>query len=312
MSTSCGVVGHQPILRWSGGNGRREACRTDDALDFSSYTLPGIRVRPERPSGAGRDLGDWHRSTPGSLVLDTECRRLGLLLANVFGYHLLLLGSDDYLSILHFARVQHCTRLEAPSLGAPAMPMPGAGAAPPHSTIKGVAGAMPVASDSVDIVVLPHVLEFERDPHGPLRETERVLVPEGHVIVAGYNAVGLLGAWNLVRRREAPWNGRFYTASRVRDWLSVLGFDTVASEGCFFRPPLRSDRVMRSLRVFETAGPRFWPRLCGTWFLVARKRTATLTPLRPRWRARRKAIREAGLAGPAMSGRCSCSADDAA
>ena len=294
------------------GTGRRGARRADDALDFSADTLSGIRVRPERPSAARRDLGHWHRRTPGSLVLDTESRRLGPLLANVFGYHLLLLGSGDYLSILHAARVQHCSWLVAPSLPAPTMPVPATGAPPPHSTIRGLAGAMPVASDSVDIVVLPHVLEFEEDPHGTLRETERVLVPEGHVVVAGYNAIGLMGAWNLVRRREAPWNGRFYTASRVRDWLSVLGFDTVASEGCFFRPPLRSDRVLRSLRVFETAGPRFWPHLCGTWLLVARKRTATLTPLRPRWRARRKAIREAGLAGPAMSGRCSFSADDAA
>ena len=147
-----------------------------------------------------------------------------------------------------------------------------------------------------------------------LRETERVLVPEGHVIVAGYNAIGLMGAWNLLRRRGAPWNGRFHTASRVRDWLSVLGFDTVASEGCFFRPPLRSGRIMRRLEVFETAGPRFWPRLCGTWFLVARKRTATLTPLRPSWRRRRKPIREAGLAGPAMTvaQRSRLPADDAA
>ena len=303
------------LFRPAGGvpaAGWRGARRAEDALDFFVYSFPGIRVRPERPSADGRDLGDWHRRTPGSLVFDTESRRLGSLLANVFGYHLLLLGSSDYLSILHAARVQHCTWLMAPALPAPTMPVPAADAAPPCSTVRGLAGAMPVASDSVDIVVLPHVLEFEEDPHGTLRETERVLVPEGHVVVAGYNAIGLMGAWSLVRRREAPWNGRFYTASRVRDWLSVLGFDTVASEGCFFLPPLRSDRVLRSLRVFEKAGPRFWPHLCGTWFLVARKRTATLTPLRPRWRTRRKAIREAGLAGPAMSGRCPFSADDAA
>ena len=263
-------------------------------------------------SEGGSDLGDWHRRMPGSLVLDIESRRLVPLLSNIFGYHLLLVGSGDYLSILGAARVQHCTWLMAP-----VSPAPDPGAARPQahcSYVRGLAGSMPVASDSVDIVVLPHVIEFEDDPHEALRETERVLVPEGHVIVAGYNAIGLMGAWNLLRRRGAPWNGRFHTASRVRDWLSVLGFDTVASEGCFFRPPLRSGRIMRRLEVFETAGPRFWPRLCGTWFLVARKRTATLTPLRPSWRRRRKPIREAGLAGPAMTvaQRSRLPADDAA
>jgi SAM-dependent methyltransferase len=244
---------------------------------------------------------------PGSLVLDAENSCLAPLLSNVFGYHLLLVGSRDYLSVLHAARVQHCTWLMTPGSAAP-----DPGAVLPCSSIRGLAGAMPVASDSIDIVVLPHVIEFEENPHDTLRETERVLVPEGRVIVAGYNALGLMGAWSLVRRRDAPWNGRFYTASRVRDWLSVLGFDTVASEGCFFRPPLPNGRVLRQLQVFETAGPRFWPRLCGTWFLVARKRIATPTPLRPSWRRRRKPIREAGLAGPAMTERGRFLADDAA
>ena len=250
-------------------------------------------------SDGGGDLGDWHGRMPGSLVLGIESRRLVLLLSNIFGYHLLLVGSRDYLSILGAARVQHCTWLMDP-----VSPAPDPGAVRPElhcSSVRGFAGAMPIASDSVDIVVLPHVIEFEEDPHEALRETERVLVPEGHVIVAGYNALGLMGAWGLLRRRGAPWNGRFHTASRVRNWLSVLGFDTVANEGCFFRPPLQSGRVLRRLQIFETAGPRFWPRLCGTWLLVARKRIATLTPLRSSWRRRRKPIREAGLAGPVMT-----------
>ena len=264
------------------------------------------------PNG-GNGLADWHRRVPGSLVLDTENRCLIPLIANKFGYHLLIVGSRDYLPVLGAVRVQHCTWLKVP--GAPARgPEPEAVLpAARCSAVQGNPGAMPVASDSIDIVILPHIIEFQKDPHAVLREAERVLVPEGHLVVAGYNALGLMGAWNLLHRRGAPWNGRFYTAGRVRDWLSVLGFDTVASEGCFFRPPLPSRRILRRLQVFETAGPRFWPGLCGTWFLVARKRTATLTPLRPVWRRRRKRIREAGLAGPAaMTERGRYPAEDAA
>ena len=264
------------------------------------------------PNG-GNGLADWHRRVPGSLVLDTENRCLIPLIANKFGYHLLIVGSRDYLPVLGAVRVQHCTWLKVPAAPArepePEVVLPAARC----SAVQGDPGAMPVASDSIDIVILPHIIEFQEDPHAALREAERVLVPEGHLIVAGYNALGLMGAWNLLHRRGAPWNGRFYTAGRVRDWLSVLGFDTVASEGCFFRPPLPSPRILRQLQVFETAGRRFWPGLCGTWFLVARKRTATLTPLRPVWRRRRKRIREAGLAGPAaMTERGRYPAEDAA
>ncbi len=249
---------------------------------------------------------------PGRLVLDMEKRCLIPLISNLFGYHLLIVGSCDYLSALGAARVQHCTWLRAP---AASEPEPESGVVLPAtrcSRVLGRAGAMPVGSDSIDIVILPHVIEFEEDPYAILRESERVLVPEGHVIVAGYNALGLMGVWNLLRHRGAPWNGRFYTASRVRDWLSVLGFDTVANEGCFFRPPWPNARILRHLQVFERVGPRLWPRLCGTWILVARKRTATVTPVRPAWRRRRKPIREAGLAGSVMRGLGGFPADDAA
>ena len=258
------------------------------------------RRRPER----GGDLADWHRRVPGRLVLETENGRLAPLLADVFGYHLILVGSADYLAALDAARVQHCTWLMAPSPSSEPVPVTLTPPGSRCSTVRGLACSMPVASDSVDVVVLPHVLEFEEDPHQALREAERVLVPEGHLVLAGYNSFGPIGAWGFLphqQRRGAPWNGRFYTASRVRDWLSVLGFDTVASEGCFFRPPLRSARLLHRLQAFEAAGPRFWPGLCGTWFLVARKRTATLTPLRPGWRKRRRSLREARLAGPAMT-----------
>ena len=277
------------------------------------------------PNRGGR-LADWHRRVPGSLVLDIENRCLIPLISNVFGYHLLIVGSRDYLPVLGAARVQHCTWLrgpDAPEPGADREPEPvpepetdrEPGVVLPAarcSSVRGHADAMPVSSDSIDIVILPHVIEFEKDPNAILQECERVLVPEGHVIVAGYNAFGLMGAWNLLHRRGAPWNGRFYTAWRVRDWLSALGFDTVASEGCFFRPPLPNARLLHRLQAFERFGPRFCPRMCGTWILVARKRTATATPLRPGWRRRRKRIRHAGLAGSAMRQLGEFPADDAA
>ena len=263
---------------------------------------------------------------PGSLVLDIENRCLIPLISNVFGYHLLLVGGRDYLSVLGAARVQHCTWLSVPEASesepgpeaepeSEAGPEPGTGVVLPAarcSFVRGHAGAMPVSSDSIDIIILPHIIEFSEDPHAILRECERVLVPEGHVIVAGYNPLGLMGAWNLLHRRGAPWNGRFYASWRVKDWLSVLGFDTVASDGCFFRPPLPNARLLQRLQGFERAGSRFWPRLCGTWVLVARKRTATVTPLRPGWRRRRKRIRQAGLAGSAMREVAGFPADDAA
>lgn len=249
-------------------------------------------------------------------MLDIEKRCIIPLICNIFGYHLLIVGSRDYLPVLGAARVRHCTWIRPPTVREPDPdPTPEPDVVRPAarcSPVRGRACAMPVSSDSIDIVILPHVIEFEKDPYAVLRESERVLVPEGHVIVAGYNALGPMGAWNLLHRHHAPWTGRFYTASRVKDWLSVLGFDTVARGGCFFRPPLSNARALRRLKGFERIGSRFWPRLCGTWLLVARKRTATPTLLRPGWRRKRPPIREAGLAGAAMAKRGRFPADHAA
>ena len=125
-----------------------------------------------------------------------------------------------------------------------------------------------------------------------------------------------LATYEQMRLLGVEWPEAHYSAEAVallaeRSYTD-LGFDTIASEGCFFRPPLPSARMLRRLQVFESVGPRLWPGLCGTWFLVARKRTATLTSLRPGWRRRRKPIREAGLAGPAMCKGGRYPAEDAA
>ena len=99
----------------------------------------------------------------------------------------------------------------------------------------------PIAADSVDAVLLPHTLEFAEDARQVLRETERVLIPEGRLVVIGFNAFSMWGAWRLVRRGQGrvPWCGNFLTPFRISDWLSLLGFDVEMQEMMMFRPPWR-------------------------------------------------------------------------
>jgi hypothetical protein len=144
------------------------------------------------------------------------------------------------------------------------------------------------------------VLEFCSDPHGVLREVDRTLVPEGHVIIIGFNPISFMGLRRLAARNRgsAPWRGRYYTAWRVRDWLQLLGYDVLDTVSAGFRPPLRQAGLLRRLRAMETLGARFWPILGGAFVILARKRVATLTPLRPRWKPRRRI--SAGLAGSGL------------
>jgi len=130
---------------------------------------------------------------------------------------------------------------------------------------------LPFAANSVDLVVLPHVLEFSADPHQVLREVERVLVPEGHVLVSGFNPYSMWGVRRGVRRglhrvagrREPafPWVGGYLSMRRIKDWLKLLGFEPHAGWFGCYAPPVTTERWLRRWRFLESAGSRWWPFL---------------------------------------------------
>ncbi len=90
------------------------------------------------------------------------------------------------------ARARH-TRRRAPTLGGSALP-DATRAAIGRSTVWCDLLDLPFEAQSVDLLVMPHTLEFARDPHRLLREAERVLVPEGQLIILGFNSLSLWGA----------------------------------------------------------------------------------------------------------------------
>lgn len=206
------------------------------------------------------------------------------LLANMFGYHLVQVGLPGNGCLTGNSRIPHCLLLGKDEM----KPDPGQEAA----IMRAEAEALPVATDSVDVVLLPHTLEYSREPHQVLREVDRILIPEGHVVIIGFNPFSMWVLWKLWpwRRRRVPWCGRFFSAQRVRDWLSLLGFDVDHSRCFFFRPPLQGSGLMSRLLFVERLGRLLWPVFGGVWIVVGRKRVTTLTPVRPRWRPRRSLI----------------------
>ena len=151
--------------------------------------------------------------------------------------------------------------------------------------------ALPFESQSLDLLVLPHCLEFSADPHQLLREVERVLRPEGRVVIFGLNPFSLWGARHWLTgwlfRAKLPLGLRMISLSRLRDWLKLLEieFDR-ASFGCF-RPLVSSDQSLRRTRWFESFGERFWP-VCGAVYCVtAVKRVAGMRLIGLAWKAKR-------------------------
>lgn len=233
-----------------------------------------------------RALRDWFAGPVGKYVLDLECQHLARVLPDLFGYHIVQVGRPGDMDLAESSRIHHrlviCTERSV-------TPLPGCAVAEPDS--------LPLASDSIDVIILPHVLEFAPNPHRVLRETERTLIGEGHLVVLAFNPWSWWGLWRLVLgwRRRAPWNGHFYAVARIHDWLSLLDFDLVSVDRFAFCPPLR--RAINRFGWLEHLGAALWPALGGAMLIVARKRVLPLTPVRMRWQSRRTLI-AAGLAEP--------------
>lgn len=244
------------------------------------------------PHGTRDSWRTWYAQPTGQILLDYECAALQEVLPDLFGYHVVQIGQVHTADLLAASRINHRVIVDVAAV-------PSASA----TAIQSYADDLPLATDGVDVVVLPHTLEFEADPHQILREVERVLIPQGHVVILGFNPLSLFGLCKLWRRREgvAPWNVSFLSVLRMRDWLALMGFEIVTERHYFYRPPLRAQALMRRLEFIERVG-RWAPRRVdfgGAYLLVGKKRVATMTPLKPRWRSHRELLgKMAPAAGP--------------
>ena len=244
-------------------------------------------------------LHAWFSRTPGEEIASQQIAQLDRVLPNLFGYHIVQVGRLADWDLLSKSRILNRNIVE----------IDGVEHGHHYPVVRGSATALPVESDSVDVVVLPHILEFEAQPHEALRESARVIVPEGHLIICGFNPWSLLGCWRYLKlgQNELPWRGRFLALTRLRDWLALLGFDVVSQDACFFKPPFSNERLLRRLDFLERIGSRMPAYFSGAYVLLARKRVTTVTPIRTRWRPRRRLV-PVGLVGP--SARVASGLDD--
>ena len=213
-------------------------------------------------------LDRWLASPQGRHVIDWECGVIDAAVADVFGYNALQLGLPQ-LDLLAQNRIPF--RQKAGDAG----------------NVDALCDLrqLPFSANSIDLVVLPHVLEFYDDPHQILREVERVLIPEGQVIITGFNPLSLWGLRRrLMRRREHfPWCGDYLSVLRVRDWLQLLGFEVDrAIFGCHM-PPCSSDAWLHRLHFMEAAGSRSWKPAGGVYLLRATKRVHGMRLILPTW-----------------------------
>lgn len=223
----------------------------------------------------------WFESPLGAYLLEREQAYYDRTVADIFGFYAVQTGFPqfDFLRNSRIPKRTHCGEEKPAEVLADPM-------------------FLPFESQSVDLLLMPHVLEYTDHPHQVLREAERVLRPEGRLVLSGFNPRSLWGLTRIIKGHEKgfPWNGHYLNMPRVKDWLALLGFELAAGSMCCYRPPINQENWLKRFRFMEPAGDRWWAMGGGVYFLQAVKRVPGMRVLTPAWKAPAKANAAPSLA----------------
>uniref|UniRef100_B1XUL9 Methyltransferase type 11 n=1 Tax=Polynucleobacter necessarius subsp. necessarius (strain STIR1) TaxID=452638 RepID=B1XUL9_POLNS len=227
--------------------------------------IPTPHIPTQVPAPPWSSWEKWLQSPPGRYVLNWEQRCFDQIVADVFGFHAVQIGLPQINTLsenrmpLHVILVNsNDSRTEAGRYN--------------WHLIEASSTELPFASESLDLIVLPHVLEFAADPHQILREVDRVLRPEGRLIISGFNPTSLWGAKQYLSRLVGspylPRDGQFISLIHLKDWLELLNFSLDRGHFGCYKFPLQGEAVMRKMNFLEKMGNRWWP-IFGAVFLVS-------------------------------------------
>ncbi len=237
-----------------------------------------MKTRPHcryRTDAVFTELRKWYASTVGQQLLEELQTHLDDVLVQLFGYYAIQIGNiaPSY-DLLDSCRVRYNLRMDS---------VQGRG------DVQAELTDLPFQSDSVDLVVLMHGMGFSSEPHQILREVDRILIPEGHMILVEFSPLGFYGLWKSLRfwQNTVPWCGRFYTHARLKDWLSLLGFQELRCDHLGQRPPIQHAGIQQRLAFMENQRVQRWlPGAGGLQVILAQKKVARLTPIKPQWQPR--------------------------
>ena len=220
-------------------------------------------------------IDDWYLGETGQYLLNELEEKISPILSTTFGYYSLQIGCPGIAGRLQEScRVKHQFTLD--DLGLPAK-------------VHANPSMLPIASDSVDLVILMHHLSNTGEPHAVLREAFRILIPEGKLVIIDFNPASLWGLRNFFQSwlEHVPFKGHFYTARRIDDWMRLLGFDQDLFYRVGYLPPIQKPSITRHMSWLEKGSRNWLPVLGALNLLVYSKNISPLTPVRHRWVTRK-------------------------
>ena len=202
----------------------------------------------------------WLETTLGQHLLGIEQQKYNEAVSDIFGFNAVQIGFPQ-VDFLKNSRIPHILHADNSA-----------------GELQCQSDYLPFAESCIDLLCLPHALEFSENPHQTLREAARVLVPEGCLLLTGFNPLSAWGAKNLLTRENSyPWHGQFFTISRIKDWLALLGLEFVEARFCCYAPPINDEKWLKRFAFADKMGEKWWPMMGGLYFIVAKKRVVNMT-----------------------------------
>ncbi|MFT4861336.1 MAG: SAM-dependent methyltransferase [Pseudohongiellaceae bacterium] len=223
-------------------------------------------------SGVALQLAQWFESPLGGKVLAAEKASVGSIIERMFGYHILQVGgSEDHL-LLEQSPISHKIVFSAAYRS---------GGNKPVADNE----QLPLASDTIDAVIIHHGLDFAADSHSLLREATRVLRPGGQMLIIGFNPFSQWGVARFLRRKlEVPWSGRFIAKRRLLDWLHLLDLHVEAEASGVYFPPIKVAALLERSHRLEALGSKICSPFGGIYYISCKKQVAGITPIVPKWK----------------------------
>lgn len=212
----------------------------------------------------------WLKTYPGQYYLRYEQEQLDAVLPKFYGYYLVQAGVINSYDLKSASTINH--RVYAGRITyRPSLDL----------LIESNLEELPFQGESVDVFFLPHTLEFCQHPQKLLDEIYHTLIPGGKVIILGFNPYSFIGLTKLIKsNKKTQWIGALRSFAEVRGCLLSSGFTLDFHQYFCFRPPLKSDQLLKKLFFLEQLGQCCFQTLGGVYMIIAQKKSIPFSPVK--------------------------------
>lgn len=231
------------------------------------------------------NLKQWNHwltnSSGGQFLLHEERRVLAQMLTqNIFNKHVALIGVPGQKSLL-----QETAGLHQFTIGS----LSGHGET---RYIEADYQELPIFSGQIDLVVLPHTLEWVEHPRQLLYEACRIIKPEGLIVIFGFNPRSLFKLTQMWKQNKGiPWCADFLSIYELKKWMELAGFQIESTSSFLYRPLEKYAYFFDQVPLCEWIGKTVFPYYGGVYALLARAKEIPLTPIKMQWKQQLSSVR---------------------